>query len=83
MATYKIWLVGTQEVSIEEADSEREACAKTGWQPSDCELQLIPEQAIIRKFEADSARCLRRKRAAKPHVENRGSRVRAAAPAAG
>lgn len=51
MATYKIWLVGTQEMSIEEANSEREACAKTGWKPSECELQVIPERAIIRKFE--------------------------------
>lgn len=56
MATYKIWLVGTQEVCIEEANSEHEACAKTGWAVRDCELQLIPEQAIIRKFETASSR---------------------------
>lgn len=76
MATYKIWLVGTQEVSIEEADSEREACAKTGWEASDCELQLIPEQAIIRKFEA-----VRRRPMAKPRGDDRGSLDRTPAPA--
>ena len=49
MATYKIWLIGTQEMSIEEADSEREACEKTGWRATECELQVIPEQSIVRE----------------------------------
>lgn len=48
MPTFKIWLVGTRKVCIEEADSEREACEKTGWEPGECELQLIPEENIIR-----------------------------------
>lgn len=56
MATYKIWLVGTHEVTIEEANSEHEACAKSGWAVRDCELQRIPEQAIIRKFETAGSR---------------------------
>jgi len=52
MPTFKIWLVGTREVSIEEADSERAACEKTGWEPEECELQLIPEENIIRDPES-------------------------------
>ena len=51
MPTFKIWLLGTREVSIEEADSEREACEKTGWEPEECELQLIPEENIVRDTE--------------------------------
>lgn len=51
MATYKIWRVGTQEVSIEEANSEREACEKTGWDPNECEWQVIPEQSIVRRVK--------------------------------
>ena len=56
MPTFKIWLVGTRKVSIEEADSEREACEKTGWEPEECELQVIPEKDIIRDTELRSRR---------------------------
>jgi len=51
MPTFKIWLVGTRKVCIEEADSEWEACEKTGWEPEECEFQLIPEENIIRDTE--------------------------------
>ena len=52
MATYKIWLVGTEDVCIEEANSEREACKKSGWDPTECEVQIIPERYIVREHEA-------------------------------
>lgn len=48
MPTFKIWRIGSKEVRIEEARSGREACEKTGWDPKDCELQVIPEKSIIR-----------------------------------
>jgi hypothetical protein len=47
MPTFKIWLLGTREACIEEANSEREACKKTSWEPEECELQVIPEENII------------------------------------
>ena len=55
MPTFKIWLIGTREVCIEEAHSAREACEKTGWKPEECEVQLIPEESIIRQRD-DSER---------------------------
>ena len=48
MPMFKIWRIGSREVCIEEANSEREACEKTGWEPEECELQVIPEESIIR-----------------------------------
>jgi len=53
MPTYKIWRIGTRDVWIEEANTIREACEKIGWKPEDCEVQMIPEENIIR--ERDSA----------------------------
>ena len=55
MPTFKIWLIGTREVSIEEADSAREACKKAGWKPEECEVQMIPEENIIHERDAVSS----------------------------
>lgn len=55
MPTFIIWHVGTRECSIEEASSEREACEKTGWKAEECEVQVIPEQYIVREFQAEAA----------------------------
>jgi hypothetical protein len=55
MPTFKIWLIGTRELRIEEAKSTREACQKAGWKPEECEVQLIPEENIIRERNAVSS----------------------------
>ena len=55
MPMFKIWRIGSTEVGIEEANSEREACEKTGWEPEECELQMIPEENIIRERDAVSS----------------------------
>lgn len=44
---FKIWHIGTKEVSIEEGSSPQEACAKAGWKSEECEVQVIPEAQII------------------------------------
>ncbi|HUK42719.1 MAG TPA: hypothetical protein VLX11_16805 [Candidatus Acidoferrales bacterium] len=49
MPIFKIGRIGTREVSIEEAESAREACAKAGWKPEECDVQIIPEGNIIRE----------------------------------
>jgi hypothetical protein len=47
MPTFKIWRIGTREACIEEAETVRQACAKAGWKPEECEVQIIPEENII------------------------------------
>ena len=47
MPTFKIWLLGTREACIEEANSAREACEKAGWESEECEVQVIPEENIV------------------------------------
>ncbi|HTN73300.1 MAG TPA: hypothetical protein VMO00_19625 [Methylomirabilota bacterium] len=49
MPTFRIWRIGSREACIEEANSAREACEKTGWEPEECELQIIPEENIVRE----------------------------------
>ena len=48
MATYQIWHMGTDEFSIEEAMSEKEACEKLGWESQECRVRRIPDQFIVR-----------------------------------
>ena len=50
MPTFRIWYVGTRDFSIEEANSEWEACEKTGRRAEECEVQVIPEEHIVRDF---------------------------------
>ena len=52
MPMYKIWRIGTREVWIEEADTIRGACEKIGWKPEECEVQMIPEENIIRERDS-------------------------------
>jgi hypothetical protein len=47
MPTFMIWLLGTREACIEEANSAREACEKAGWESEECEVQVIPEENIV------------------------------------
>jgi len=47
MPIFKIWHIGSREVSIEEGSSVEEACAKAEWKSEDCEVQVIPEEQII------------------------------------
>lgn len=47
MPIFKIWHIGSREVSIEEGSSAEEACLKAGWKSEDCEVQVIPEDQII------------------------------------
>ncbi len=46
MPTFRIWYIGTEDFSIEEASSELEACQKTGQNSEECEVQQIPEENI-------------------------------------
>ena len=62
MPTFKIGRIGTRDVRIEEAQSAREACAKAGWKPEECDVQIIPEENIIRE------RCGTRERGIPPLV---------------
>jgi len=55
MPTYKIWRIGTRDVWIEEANTIREACEKIGWKPEECEVQMIPEESIIRDRDGASS----------------------------
>lgn len=48
MPVYKIWSLGSTEFEIEEGSSVEEACKKAGKKRQDCEVQLIPEEQIIR-----------------------------------
>jgi len=47
MPIFKIWHRGSKEVSIEEAGSVEEACAKAGWKSEDCEVEVVPEDQVI------------------------------------
>lgn len=47
MPIFKIWHIGSREVSIEEGSSAEEACLKAGWRIEECEVQAIPEEEII------------------------------------
>lgn len=47
MPIFKIWHIGTKEVSIEEGGSPEEACRKAGWKSEDCEVEVIPHEQII------------------------------------
>ena len=53
MATFKIWYVGTTDFAIEEASSEKEACAKAGRESQECRVQRIPEEHIVRELSCD------------------------------
>ena len=55
MPTFKIWLIGSRELRIEEANSAQEACQKAGWKPEECEVQMIPEENIIRERDGISS----------------------------
>ena len=56
MPTFKIGRIGTREIRIEEAESAREACAKAGWRTEECDVQIIPEENIIRERYANRER---------------------------
>lgn len=47
MPIFKIWHLGSKEVSIEEGNSVEEACSKAGWRSEECEVQEIPENQVI------------------------------------
>jgi hypothetical protein len=47
MPTFRIWYIGTEDFSIEEARSEVEACEKTGRDSQECEVERIPEENIV------------------------------------
>ena len=47
MATFRIWYVGTENFSIEDAATEQEACEKLGWESQECRVQRIPEEVIV------------------------------------
>jgi len=47
MAIFKIWHLGSKEVSIEEGNSVAEACSKAGWRSEECEAQEVPENQVI------------------------------------
>lgn len=47
MPIFKIWHLGSKEVSIEEGSSVEEACGKAGWKSEECEVQRIPEDEIL------------------------------------
>jgi hypothetical protein len=49
MATFRIWYIGTDDFTIEEASSELEACEKTGRNSEECEVQRIPDEDIVRE----------------------------------
>jgi hypothetical protein len=54
MPTFRIWYVGTEDFSIEEARSEIEACEKTGRNSQECEVQRIPDENIVWEATNDS-----------------------------
>jgi hypothetical protein len=54
MPTFRIWYIGTEDVSIEEASSELEACQKTGRSSEECEVQRIPDENIVWEMRSDS-----------------------------
>jgi hypothetical protein len=54
MPTFRIWYVGTDDFSIEEASSEIEACEKIGRNSQECEVERIPDENIVRETSADS-----------------------------
>lgn len=47
MATFRIWCIGSEDFSIEDASSEQEACEKLGWQSQECRVQRIPDEIIV------------------------------------
>ena len=49
MATFRIWYIGTEDFSIEDASSEIEACEKVGWERQECRVQQIPEETVVRE----------------------------------
>jgi len=54
MPTFRIWYIGTEDFSIEEASSELEACQKTGRDSEECEVQKIPDENIVWEMRSDS-----------------------------
>jgi hypothetical protein len=54
MPTFRIWYVGTEDFSIEEASSEIEACEKIGRNSQECEVERIPDEKIVRQESNDS-----------------------------
>jgi hypothetical protein len=54
MPTFRIWYVGTDDFSIEEASSEIEACEKIGRNSQECEVERIPDENIVWETSADS-----------------------------
>ncbi len=56
MPIFKIWHLGSKEVSIEEGSSVEEACGKAGWKSEECEVQVIPEEEIISLRQTSSRR---------------------------
>lgn len=47
MANFRIWYIGTENFSIEDAASEKEACEKIGRDNHECRVQRIPEDVIV------------------------------------
>jgi hypothetical protein len=47
MPTFRIWYVGTDDFSVEEASSEIEACEKIGRNSQECEVERIPDENIV------------------------------------
>lgn len=53
MATFRIWYMGTDEFSIEDVTSEKEACEKLGWESQECRVQRIPDEVIVQESFAN------------------------------
>ena len=53
MATFRIWYMGTDEFSIEDATSEKAACEKLGWESQECRVQRIPDEVIVQESFAN------------------------------
>ena len=49
MATFRIWYIGSENLSIEDATSEQEACEKAGWESQECRVQRIPDEVIVQE----------------------------------
>ena len=55
MPTFRIWYVGTEDFSIEEASSEIEACEKIGRNSQECEVERIPDEKIVWQASSSSS----------------------------
>ena len=49
MAMFRIWYIGSEVFSIEDAIPEQEACEKLGWESQECRVQRIPDEVIVQE----------------------------------